>query len=159
VRRGTISVLLTALTLVAAGCGDGDAETATPAACLGGSDAFVKALAGPPDEVLVGGTTPIADCLPEEQSGGQLANVGEAIVAAATELNEEARRAPQGDAPLQLGYLVGTVQTAAEGTGGIHADLARRVESAARFVPKGEPVAAAFQQRYAEGLAAGTETG
>lgn len=158
-RRGTIPALLTALTLLAAGCGDDDAETATPAACQGGSQAFVEALASAPGEVLVDGTTPIGDCLPDQQSPGQQANVGEALVAAATELNDEARRSPQGDAPVQLGYLVGAVQAAAEGTAGIHEDLARRVETAALFVPKGDLVAAAFQQRYEEGLAAARDTG
>ena len=158
-RRGTLGTALTAIALIAAGCGSDDSETATPTACLGGPQAFAEALGDAPGEVLVDGTTPIGDCLPDEQSGGQIANVGEALVATATDLNEQARRSPQGEAPLQLGYLVGAVQAAAEGTAGIHQDLARRVETAALFVPKGDVVAAAFQQGYEEGLSAGRETG
>lgn len=158
VRRGTLSALA-GLALALAGCGEGGGGAATPAACLGGPDAYVEALAGAPDEVLIDGTTPIADCLPDEQSAGQLADVGEAMVAAATDLNQQARRRPQGEAPVQLGYLVGAAQAAAEQTAGIHSDLARRVESAALFIPNDRLVAAAFQQRYEEGLAAGRDSG
>ena len=158
-RRGTLGAALAAIALLAAGCGDDDSQTATPTACMGGQQAFTEALADAPGEVLVDGTTPIGDCLPDEQSAGQQANVGEALVATATELNGEARQEPQSEAPVELGYLVGAVRAAAEGTAGIHEDLARRVESAALFVPKGDLVAAAFQQGYEEGLAAGRETG
>ncbi len=151
-RRGTLSALA-GLLVVAAGCGASEEITATPAACLEGPDPYLKALAAAPEEVLLAGETPISGCLPDEQEAGQIATVGEAMVAAATELNRRARRAPQGEVTVQLGYLVGAVEATAEGTGGIHEDLFLRVESAARFIPKDELVAAAFQQRYEEGLA------
>ena len=157
--RRAILPLAAALTLVAAGCGDSESESATPVACQGGAAAFTQALQSAPGDVLVDGTTPIADCLPDGQSAGQLADVGAAMVAAATDLNQQARRNPQGDAPVQLGYLVGAVQAAAEHTAGIHEDLARRLESAAVFIPDDQVVAAAFQQRYEEGLAAGGDSG
>jgi hypothetical protein len=142
-----------------AGCGGSDDQPSTPAACLEGADGYVEALANAPGEVLVGGETPLADCLPEEQAAADQSEVGEAMVAAATQLNDEARKQPQGEVTVQLGYLVGAVQAAAESSSGIHEDLALRVESAATFIPKDELLPAAFQQRYEEGLDAGRASG
>jgi len=139
-----------------AGCGSGDDDSATPEACLGGADAFVDALADAPDEVLVDGT-PLGECLADDQEIGQIAEVGEGLVAAATELGRRARRDPLGEPTVQLGYLVGTVEARAETTGGIHEDLALRVESAALFLPEDEILPGGFAQRYEEGLAAGRE--
>lgn len=156
--RCGIPILLAGLAVVAvAGCGS-DEEPATPAACLGGADAFVEALAAAPDPVVVDGT-PISDCLSEEQAPGQLATVGEALVGAATTLNERAREEPLGEPAVQLGYLVGAVEARAEETGGIHEDLALRVRTAALFIPKDELLPGGFQQRYEEGLTAGRASG
>ncbi|MGI9019895.1 MAG: hypothetical protein ACR2G3_04215 [Solirubrobacterales bacterium] len=140
-----------------AACGS-DEPPSTPAACLASPDAFVAALATAPGEVAVG-DTPIGDCLVAEQPAGELANVGEAMIAAATDLNEQAREQPLGEATVQLGYLVGTVEARAEATGGIHDDLARSVQSAATYVPGDELLPGGFQQRYEEGLAAGGGSG
>ena len=156
-RGGTC--LLAALAIAVTGCGGSDDEPSTPAACLEGAEAYVEALAGAPDEVLLGGETPISECLPDGQSAGEQSDVGEAMVGAATELNDEARKAPQGEVPVQLGYLVGAVQAAAESSSGIHEDLALRVESAATFIPSDDLLPAGFQQRYEEGVAAGMASG
>ncbi|MEO8091464.1 MAG: hypothetical protein ABI726_01990 [bacterium] len=153
------STALASVAFALAGCGGSDDEATTPAACLTGAGAYVTALAGAPDEVLLDGTTPIGDCLPDQQEAGQIASVGELLVAAATELNDQARRRPQGEATVQLGYLVGAVQRAAERSSGIHEDLARRVESAALFIEPDQLLPAAFQQRYEEGLATGRASG
>ena len=80
------------LAAVVAGCGKQD--DSTPVACLEGSSAYLGALATAPGEVRLAGETPISECLAENQQGGDLATVGEALVEAATELNGEARAEP-----------------------------------------------------------------
>lgn len=155
-RRGIIA-LAAALPLATLGCGGSDGGAATPVACLEGPESYLEALRDAPQEALVGGETPIADCLPAEQEAGKIADVGAALVAAATDLNRSARREPLGEPSVQLGYLVGTVQARADATGGIHEDLALRVESAALFLPQDQALPGGFQQRYEEGMAAGGE--
>ncbi|HVD86791.1 MAG TPA: hypothetical protein VNB59_05225 [Solirubrobacterales bacterium] len=141
------------LALAAAGCGG--QGSSTPAACLEGAPAYEKALAAAPGEVLLGGEIPISDCLSENQSGGDLSQVGEAMVAAATQLNAAARQDPGGDAALQLGYLLGAAQRGAERTEGIHSDLVRRLTAAARYAPGTQPLPPAFFRAYRTGYAAG----
>ena len=153
--RCGIIALAAALPLAAAGCGGSDGGTTTPVACLEGPESYLEALRNAPQEALVGGETPIADCLPAEQEAGKIADVGAALVAASTDLNRRARREPLGEATVELGYLVGTVEARADATGGIHEDLALRVESAALHLPKAKALPGGFQQRYEEGLAAG----
>jgi hypothetical protein len=154
-RRG-IALCLTGLAMTLIACGSDD-EPSTPVACLGGAAGFIEALEAAPQAVSVDGTS-IGECLSAEQSAGQIAEVGEALVAAATQLNDRARRDPLGDATLQLGYLVGAVDARADQTAGIHADLALRVESAATFVPEDQILPGGFQQRYEEGVAAGRQS-
>jgi hypothetical protein len=157
-RARTTSVLLAcAATLFAAGCGR--QEPSTPVACLEGANAYTRALAAAPGEVLVGGETPISACLAENQEGGELATIGEALVTAATKLNAEARAQPGGDANLQLGYLLGAVAAGSERTQGIHSDLVRRLTVAARFAPGGQPLSSQFLDTYRRGFDAGHERG
>lgn len=139
--------------LLVAGCG-GREDPSTPVACLEGSEAYVRALAEAPAAIKLG-ETPISECLAENQSGGDLATVGEAMVDAATELNAEAREDPGGQATLELGYLIGAAERGAEKTEGIHADLVRRLVVAARFAPGDEPLSPAFLATYKEGFDAG----
>jgi hypothetical protein len=148
VRRLALAVPLFAL--LAAGCGEG--EENAPAACLRGPAPYLEALRQAPAEVRLGGGAKISSCLVEDQQAGELARVGVALVRAATELNARAGEAAGGPAPIQLGYLVGSVQRGAEETSGIHADLVRRVEAAAALD-------AAFAAPYMRGLAAGRERG
>ena len=145
------------LALVAAGCGS--RETSTPVACLEGSRAYLAALEEAPGEVRLDGETPISECLAENQQGGDLATVGVAMVEAATELNAEARAEPGGDANLQLGYLIGAAQRGADESGGIHADLLRRLTVGARYTPGREPLPPGFLATYAEGFDAGRADG
>lgn len=139
--------------LVVAGCGSSDPET--PAACLAGTDAYVEALADAPGEVLVEDSTPIGACLVKNQPGGELSQVGEAMIGAATRLNRTAREEPGGDAAIQLGYLVGAVQEADSTTGGIHRDLVLRLDSAARFSGERAGFPASFERAFGAGYAAG----
>jgi hypothetical protein len=154
--RRMILVLAGALAVLA-GCGSDDSPD-TPVACLGPASDYLDALRAAPDEVRLGGSTPITDCLVSEQEGGQLAQVGQAMVGAATTLNEEVRRGDD-DAALQLGYLQGAVQEAASETGGIHEDLTLRLEAAANFTPDGEPFPAPVERVLGEGYAAGQQFG
>jgi hypothetical protein len=77
------------------------------------------------------------------------------MVVTATRLNTDARRNPSGEQAVQLGYLVGAIERGAEG---IHADLVRRVNSAARSSPEGL-LPAEFERTFGEGYAAGLESG
>jgi hypothetical protein len=151
------AVSLTALAAVAAGCSKSEPED-TPAACLGGPDAYLEALQTAPGVVRLADDTPISDCLAEDQEAGDLAEVGSAMIAAATELNREALEPPEGPATVRLGYLVGAAERAAEETAGIHSDLILRLNSAARFSPSGE-ASPEFDEAFARGLEAGEETG
>lgn len=145
------------MALVLVGCGRGD--DSTPAACLEGSQAYLRALEAAPGEVLLAGETPIGDCLAENQDGGALATVGTSTIEAATTLNSDARANPGGDANLQLGYLIGALKRGAENTEGIHSDLIRRLVVAARFAPGREPLSPTFLETYARGFDAGNENG
>lgn len=156
--RASIAIAsLCLLAALAAGCGKQD--DSTPVACLEGSAAYISALAAAPGEVKLDGETPISECLAENQQGGDLATVGEALVEAATELNAKARAEPGGDANLQLGYLIGAAQRGADGTEGIHSDLLRRLTVAARYAPGREPLSPAFLAAYRRGFDAGHATG
>jgi len=152
--RAPIAILAgTAAILVAAGCGA--VSDGTPAPCLDNVDAYVGALREAPAEVKLGGEVPIGDCLSENQMGGDLATVGTAMVGAATRLNSAARANPEGPAGLELGYLLGAVQARAERTGGVHDELLRRLDAAARYSPGGRPLPPRFLHAYRLGLAAG----
>jgi len=150
-------VLLVACVLAAFGCGN--QSDSTPVACLEGADAYERALRDAPGKVLLGGETPISDCLAENQKPGDLARVGEATVQAATKLNAEARAQQGGDATVRLGYLLGAAQRGAEGSEGIHSDLVRRLTVAARYAPGTEPLSQQFLSAYREGFDAGKAGG
>ena len=143
--------------LVLAGCGSDDPET--PVACLADADAYLAALESAPGEVRLDGTTPISECIVDGQAGGELAQVGAPLVAAATELNRRALEDPGREAAVQLGYLVGAVQEAASTTGGIHRDLVIRLDAAARFSGADGPFPASFERAFGAGYAAGQASG
>jgi hypothetical protein len=148
--------LIAALALLA-GCGS--ADDSTPVACLEGAGAYERALKAAPDEVLLGDETLISECLPRNQSGGDLSRVGEALIETATALNAQARAEPGGAANLQLGYLLGAVERGAEESEGIHSDLIRRLVVAARFAPGKQPIPRDFVVAYRDGYEAGRASG
>lgn len=156
-RIGTGLAAFILLALALGGCG-GRSEPSTPVACLEGADVYLAALEAAPGEVTLEGETPISGCLTENQGGGDLAAVGEAMLAAATQLNSDAREDPSGPAALRLGYLLGAAERGAEETEGIHAELIRRLTVAARYSPEG-PLPAAFLRSYREGFDAGRNSG
>jgi hypothetical protein len=144
--------LLALVGLVLAGCGSSDGAE-TPAACLAGPPTYLKALQDAPGPVRLAGETPISDCLVDDQSAGDLADLGASLVRTATLLSAAAERDPGGPQTVRLGYLVGAVQEGASETSGIHADLVRRIEAAPRYLkPRGKR---SFELAYARGYAAG----
>ncbi|HEY6145032.1 MAG TPA: hypothetical protein VIV13_02070 [Solirubrobacterales bacterium] len=143
--------------LFAVGCGSSD--DSTPVACLEGAGTYERALKAAPDEVLLEDETLISECLTRNQTGGDLARVGEAMLETATALNAEAREDPGGAANLQLGYLLGAVERGAEESEGIHSDLVRRLVVAARFVPDKQASPPEFLPTYSEGFEAGRSGG
>lgn len=147
--RRPLSLALTlGLVLAVAGCGETDSST--PVACLEGPAFY--------EERHRGGVL-ISECLTESQSGGDLANVGAAMLSAATELNGEAREQPGGAANVQLGYLLGAAQRGADGSEGIHDELVRRLAAAARYSPDNRPLPPAFRRAYRRGFDAGAQRG
>jgi hypothetical protein len=162
VRPGLVLLVLGALlvagALALAGCGGGH-EKATPVACLEGKAAYLEALKSAPGEVIVAGAEPISECLAENQDPGELSDVGEALIGAATTLNAEAREDPGGAANLELGYLVGAAEAGASDTEGIHTNLLQRLAVAARFAPGGTPLPKVFKATYEKGVEAGEANG
>jgi hypothetical protein len=140
---------------LASGCGS-DQDDETPAACLASSDGYLRALQSAPGEVRLGGGVAISSCLVPSQEGGQLASIGQQMIVAATKLNAEARREPGGPAALQLGYLSGAIS---KGADAIHADLVRRINSAAQFSAGGAALPVSFERAYSRGYSAGRESG
>ncbi|MGI8727497.1 MAG: hypothetical protein ACR2K6_07440 [Solirubrobacterales bacterium] len=139
----------------AGGCGE-EVET-TPTACLSGPKPIVEALQAESTTALIGGEVPLQDCLVREQPPGELNTVGEAMITVATQLNVTAReadtRADRDDAAARLGYLLGAAEEAASETAGVHEDLIRRLNSAARFTEDGGTTSAAFERSYGAGYA------
>jgi hypothetical protein len=152
-RSAAATAIALAAALLAAGCGAPD--DSTPVACLEGAGAYLHALTAAPGKVELSGSTPISDCLAENQAGGDLATVGGTMLTAATKLNAAARANPGAAANLQLGYLLGAAQRGADGTEGIHDELLRRLSAAARYSPENRPLPAAFLRVYREGFDAG----
>jgi hypothetical protein len=148
--------LLISLALVSAGCGSSD-DAGTPAACLAPAATYLRALEAAPQPVRLAGDTPISDCLAEDQSGGELGDVGESLVGAATLLSAAAEEHPGSEQTLRLGYLVGAVEEGASETSGIHTDLVRRIEAASRYRTHGGQNSA--ELAYARGYAAGRSGG
>ncbi len=153
--RRTLLILVAAAVCVA-GCGSGD-ET-TPAACLAPAGAYLAALRDAPQPVRIDGRAPISSCLTENQPGGKIADVGATLVRTATILNRSTRSDPAGGHALALGYLIGATARGAARTSGIHAELLRRLRSAALF-SGGHPLPPEFRRAYARGYAAGRDNG
>ena len=154
--RAGVATALSALAVLA-GCGSTD--TTTPPACLEGAGVYLRALRDAPGEVTLDGETPIGGCLVENQSGGDLATVGEAMLETTTTLNAEARKDPGGAANLRLGYLLGAAERGAGKTDGIDAELIRRLTVAARYSPDNRPLPPAFLRAYRAGFRAGEARG
>ena len=161
-KRLSIILPLSATLLAVTGCGAKKNDLA-PSACLATSNQYLQALEAAPSEVVLGedlesggqGQTLISDCLVPEQDAGQLANIGQEMIVAATKLNAQARAGSE-PATVQLGYLIGAV---GKGADAIHTDLVRRLNSAARFSQTGGTLSASFERAFGRGFAAGHTSG
>jgi hypothetical protein len=151
--KGATLVVLVVIGILLAGCGS-KGSTTTPDACLEPVGVWTAALDAAPGAVRLDGQTPISDCF----TGAESPDVGQTAIRAATLLNAQARRAPGGPATLRLGYLDGAVHA---GTAHVpsEADLVRRVDTAARYNPRGGSLGAAFERAFGKGYAAGEATG
>jgi hypothetical protein len=156
-RLAALALAPIVLALALAACGT--AEEGTPVACLEGSKAYLKALEDAPEPVRLPGGTRISDCLAKNQAGGELARIGGSMVRAATTLNSEARRDPGGPAAIRLGFLLGAVERGAEDTAGIHSELVRRLEAAAKYSPGDRPLPRRLEREYEAGFEAGQVVG
>jgi hypothetical protein len=150
--------LCVAAATVLASCGPSGSEE-TPQVCLGPADDFLAALEDAPGMARLDGGTRISDCLTDGQPAAQLNQVGQSMVAVATRLNRQAQSDPSGETAVRLGYLMGAANRGAAGTSGIHADLVRRINSAARYSAGGGSLPSAFEQAYGRGYAAGRRDG
>lgn len=155
--RRPLPIAALALAALAAGCGGTEEET--PVACLEGPRAYLEALREAPGAARLADRTSISECLTEGQAGGDLAEIGGSMVEAATFLNAAAREESGGGTGLRLGYLVGAAERGAGGTSGIHAELLRRLQAAARYSPDDGRLPAAVRTAYRRGYEAGAERG
>jgi hypothetical protein len=145
-----------ALALAAAGCGSGDDAAPVAAACTASPGAIERALARAPAPVTLASGTRLSDCVAGARTDADLQNAGLVLTRAADHLADRAQRGDAG-AALDLGYLVGAARRGAARTNGIHAELARRVESAARVLADGR--SANLAGALERGLRAGRATG
>jgi hypothetical protein len=155
-RRRPAALLAVAAALGAgAGCGSSEPKPVDPA-CLASPGAIERALARAPAPVTLASGIRLSDCVSGADTDADLQNAGIVLTRAADHL---AGRAQRGDpqAALGLGYLVGAARRGAARTNGTRAELAHRVESAARVLADGGgPAVATALQR---GLRAGEATG
>jgi hypothetical protein len=151
--RRAIVAAAVLLVSILAGCGS-KASTSAPTACLLPVGGWLSALQSAPSAVRLDGQTPISQCF----TGAESPDVAQTAIKAATGLNAQARRDPGGTASLRLGYLAGAVH---EGTSHVpsEADLVRRLDTAARYNPRGGSLGAAFERAFGKGYAAGEATG
>ena len=159
--RTRLALLLVALAAaLLAGCGSTSTkDERQPVACREGVATYLNALRAAPGEVILAGETPISGCLLADAEEGEVADLGEDALAAATKLNAQARAEPGGPAALQLGYLLGAIARGSAATEGVHAELLRRLTVAARFAPEGQALSPRFLAVYEKGFAAGLDRG
>ena len=125
-------------------------DESTPSGCLAGREAVLEALEAAPEPVTLEGTR-LSQCLSDTTDGGELQEVGTAYVDAASALAERAAAEPEGEAALQLGYLLGAVKRSEAGAQGVGYELARRLQAEAARVRRGSEALARGRRAGAEG--------
>jgi hypothetical protein len=144
---GRIAALVLAAAL--AGCGGSGSEK-LPAACIQGPGAVLKALADAPGDVNIDGVR-ISQCFNRDAGGTDEQILGTNLLSAAQQLGDRAASDPEGDAALQLGYLIGAAQRGAR-RNGLAAELVRRLRQEQGSLPARS---AAFRRGQRAGLAKG----
>ena len=122
-RPAAVAAVLLAV-LAPVGCSD--EEVPVPVSCRQGPDAVRTALQAAPARVTLDGT-PLSGCISDTVSGGTLQEVGEAYLAVASELADEASRRPNGASAMRLGYLIGALERSRGGAQGVGYELGRRL--------------------------------
>ncbi len=143
------AVVLQAVVLLAAGCGNKD--VVVPAACLDGAG-LRSALSQAPRDVRLGGHVRISECFKHAAGSADVQNLGSMVLATTQELAARVRRAPHSHAAVELGYLVGAVRRGARTDGGVHYESERRMEQELGGLPTETP-------EYRRGLRAGSRSG
>jgi hypothetical protein len=138
-----------ALAAALAGCGGSGSEK-MPAACIQGPGAVLKALGGAPGDVRIDGVR-ISQCFNRGARGTDEQILGTNLLSAAQQLGDRAASDPEGDAALQLGYLIGAAQRGAR-RNGLGAELIRRLRQERGSLPARS---AAFRRGLRAGLAKG----
>lgn len=137
--------------VLAAGCGS-DKDTSLPTACRDATARQVEsALEAAPSTVRVRDVR-LSECFNRNADPGDVQGVGAVFIDVAEDLAEQARREPDGDAALRLGYLLGAAERGAGHTQGIHSELIRRLENTSAGI---DPDTSS----YGRGLSAGRATG
>jgi hypothetical protein len=144
------ALLMACAAATASGCSTSE-EGGVPVSCQATGEAVRRALDSAPEPVTLDGTA-ISDCFARGSESGEVQTIGFAFTEAAAELSREARQRPEGDAALELGYLVGAVRAGAGRTQGIHDELVRRVEQELHGVDTSSDA-------FAAGERAGLESG
>jgi len=160
----TLALLsLAACAALLAGCGGSGRDEHAPVACREGRATILDALGAAPGEVVLAGEAPLSDCLVVGAEAGELADLGEGAIAAANQLNSEARAATNSGAvekaAVKLGYLVGAIARGESDTEGVHGELLRRLTVSAKFAPSGESLPPSFRAAYEKGFRAGRSHG
>lgn len=125
-RKRTAAACLAALMVMLGGCSR-EPDAGLPAACSEGSAAIREALREAPGDVSVDGTA-LSACFDDTSDGGEVQQIGATYLAVAADLSSAAAADPDGEAAVQLAYLVGAVQRGASGSQGVHYELTRRLE-------------------------------
>jgi hypothetical protein len=142
-------VLAIAAATALAGCGGHGGEK-LPAGCSEGPEAVLKALAAAPGAVRIDGVA-ISRCFNRNASADDVQIVGTSLVPAAQQLGDRAAAQPEGDAALQLGYLLAAARRGAA-RNGLADDLLRRLEQEEGSLP-------GRSRAFERGRRAGSATG
>jgi hypothetical protein len=150
-RAGAAIAAIAAVAVLPAGCGE--STRPPPAACVQRPEAIATALGGAPGRVRLADGTPLSECVRRARADADLQSVGSVLTAVGDALRTRAHS--DAGAAVRLGYLVGATELGGRHTGGIHAELIRRLEQDAALPGATAAVVTALQR----GLQAGRRNG
>jgi hypothetical protein len=143
------TALATVAALAIGACGQD--KPPLSADCTQGAAPLSAALAAAPGQVRLADGTRLSDCVSRAASDAEIQEVAAGATVLADLLAAKAARDEA--SAVRLGYLVGAARRGGRHTAGIHAELVRRLESAAAAIP------ASRRAAYESGLAAGARDG